>query len=171
MRLLLAAGSCSTGYTNAKGETVSKISESQQAPVCKMILEQYNKGQIETAALNVDLESMVGAYPNAESFKKEIDQSTKAYSIIDAAIKNDKPFEDPDFPADPSSISANTESENYVNYFKDAEWLRPHEIFNTDASEVKVFESIEPGDILQGKVGVGYFLASLSAIAEFPSRL
>jgi len=50
------------------------------------------------------------------------------------------------------------------------QWFRPHEIWK--GQEPRIYENgIEPSDVNQGYLGNCYFLASLSALAEFPERI
>jgi calpain-15 len=48
-------------------------------------------------------------------------------------------------------------------------WKRPSEVYGDQ--EFKIYENIGPNDIKQGKCGDCYFLASLSALAEYPERI
>ena len=53
--------------------------------------------------------------------------------------------------------------------YDDFKWCRPSEIWK---GEIELFSNgIEPNDINQGFLGNCYFLASLSALAEFPTRV
>mmetsp|Transcript_34889 Transcript_34889/g.31411 ORF Transcript_34889/g.31411 Transcript_34889/m.31411 type:complete len:238 (-) Transcript_34889:869-1582(-) len=49
--------------------------------------------------------------------------------------------------------------------------MKPPELLQCDYKEIKLFDGIDPNDISQGCLGVCYFLATLSATAEFPARL
>ena len=48
-------------------------------------------------------------------------------------------------------------------------WIRPEEFFQGE--QVTLFKKISSNDILQGGLGDCYFLAAISAIAEYPERL
>jgi len=99
-----------------------------------------------------------------------IDTDNKVGQIIQSFIQNGGIFIDKDFPANVNSLSADSSHESYAQ-FKNAKWKRPHELFQCDYDQIQLFDNIDPNDIAQGILGVCYFLSSLSAIAEFPSRL
>ena len=81
-------------------------------------------------------------------------------------------FNDPEFKHEIGVICPDPSHRYYEKVFKNAVWLRPHEIFKeNDYSKIKLFDGIDPNDIAQGCLGVCYFLCSLSAITEFPKRL
>ena len=78
-------------------------------------------------------------------------------------------FTDQDFPPDFSSLY-NPEIDyerSQPDAFRKLEWKRASEIF-TDPT---MFNDISPDDINQGCLGNCYFLAVLSAMAEFPERI
>jgi hypothetical protein len=80
-------------------------------------------------------------------------------------------FKDEEFPAHVRSITLDESNQNYNKYFLNAKWLRPPEIFKCSYDEIKLFDTIDPNDINQGALGNCYFLATLSALAEFPDRV
>ena len=82
--------------------------------------------------------------------------------------EQDKTFVDEEFKHEYKSISSNNE---FQSKFQKAQWLRPMDIFQCNENEVVLFDSIEPGDIKQGGLGVCYFLSTLSALGEFPERV
>jgi len=100
-----------------------------------------------------------------------LDPNSKIYNILKDLIAKNGVFKDPEFPATLASITKNTSHKYYTKFFSKAVWKRPHEIFGCDYDQIKVFDGIDPGDISQGILGVCYFLCSLAAIAEYPSRL
>ena len=73
---------------------------------------------------------------------------------------------DTDFPANNDSLCGNDFSEKPE--WREFRWKRLSEIFGAGA---KVFDNIEPNDIMQGSLGDCYFLSSLSCLAEVPSRV
>jgi Calpain family cysteine protease len=76
---------------------------------------------------------------------------------VDQIIAAGKPFMDPDFPPNSSSLGPVK--------VQDVEWARASEIFKSPA----IFkDGIEPNDIQQGALGDCYFLAVLSSMAEDP---
>ena len=80
-------------------------------------------------------------------------------------------FQDPEAPHTIQTITDNSNHE-YYDLFKNAKWLRPHEIFRCDYSEIQLYENdVEPNDIKQGALGVCYLMSVLSGIAEYPHRI
>lgn len=79
-------------------------------------------------------------------------------------------FTDTDFPpAKTSLIKDWTDYNNVLIYsWKKYQWKRLSEIYD---QRVRVFNHIDPNDILQGELGDCYFLSSLSALAEKPARI
>jgi hypothetical protein len=68
-------------------------------------------------------------------------------------------FEDEEFPADSSSLGDG----------KDADWVRGSQIVR--GSEVKLFDTIDPCDLMQGSLGDCWLIAALCCAAEFPRRI
>jgi calpain-15 len=84
--------------------------------------------------------------------------------------KTKKKYNDPDFPPDKTSLTKNwgkLDARTKMAW-STLTWKRIDEVFRPP---YKVFDSIEPGDIMQGALGDCYFLSALSAIAEFPHRI
>ena len=87
-----------------------------------------------------------------------------------AVVASGKPFEDPYFLADVSSIHESTlEMRSGIEQWKGYEWKRPSEIFGE--GNFSLYDKIAPDDIKQGECGDCYFLSSLSSIAEKPERI
>jgi len=98
----------------------------------------------------------------------EVPLDSQTYSVLQSYYAKSTNFRDPDFPADVSILG-----QNWLNRHNNLEiiWQRPHELFASDYSKIRLFDTIDPHDIEQGLLGVCYFLAAISAIAEFPSRI
>jgi len=80
----------------------------------------------------------------------------------------DQNFEDTDFPAGNEIIGREwIHKNNNIQII----WQRPQELFQTGFDNIHLFDTIDPDDIEQGLLGVCYFLAAISAVAEFPSRV
>jgi len=79
-------------------------------------------------------------------------------------------FTDPDFPPSKASLIKDWNDYNNVLIYtwKKFQWKRLSEIYEQRA---RVFNHIDPNDILQGELGDCYFLSSLSALAEKPDRI
>lgn len=93
--------------------------------------------------------------------KKElrlIDYNTFDPSTISSSLGS---FIDPYFPPDDSSINKGTDKviDTVI------QWRRPHEFLPGD---FKVFDTIEPNDIKQGKLGDCWFMCALASLAERP---
>ena len=75
-------------------------------------------------------------------------------------------FEDPNFPASPSSLYT---SDRKQEAWQEASWAHISRLF---PEGYKIFsEGITPNDISQGALGDCYFLSALAALAERPERV
>ena len=99
-----------------------------------------------------------------------VEKDSKAYEQLQKAITDKIVFKDEEFPHKMNSIT-NDFLHNYYDLFEIGRWMRPHQLFRCDYSEIKLFDTIDPNDIKQGCIGICYFLAILSALAEFPERV
>ena len=96
-------------------------------------------------------------------------------AIFDKEYCEEPPVEgsytDQSFPPSPSSLIKHWNMADIVSQveWKDYIWRRLSETF--PLSNLRVFDSIDPGDIQQGKLGDCYFLSTLSALAEYPPRI
>tara|TARA_Y100000389_G_scaffold204970_1_gene261402 strand:- start:2726 stop:4405 length:1680 start_codon:yes stop_codon:yes gene_type:complete len=68
-------------------------------------------------------------------------------------------FQDKTFDAVSSSIG--------IDEFNDCDWVRASKL-QCKNSEMKLFNMVEPNDVIQGSVGSCWLLCALSALAEFP---
>ena len=107
---------------------------------------------------------------NKDPILKGIKPGTPLYKQLTTLISNEKVFFDTDFAPQVSSITTNEQHPNY-NYYKPAVWKRPPEIFDCSYEEIKLFDTIDIKDATQGMLNNGYFISSLSAIAEDPAIL
>jgi len=98
----------------------------------------------------------------------EIPFDSQTYKILQSYYSQSKNFQDPEFPACLTVLG-----EQWLERHGNLEiyWKRPHELFESDYSNIQLFDTIDPHDIEQGLLGVCYFLAAISAVAEFPSRV
>jgi len=96
--------------------------------------------------------------------------STKVTDLINQLKATNSNFIDPEFRHHFESICLESYHEFYHKFVL-AYWRRPHEIFGCDYNQIKLFDNIDPNDILQGILGVCYLLSAVSALAEFPERL
>ena len=120
-------------------------------------------------------------------FSNNIDQLDKllqnSHKYMNAKkITNSKNFIDKDFPPNLESILGYIDGERIYAH-KDFVWHRPKEFytlykkngqkfFTKKTSEnYKVFDSIDPKTMMQGRLGDCYFLAACGAIAIHPKRL
>ena len=106
-----------------------------------------------------------------EAFHVEPFQSQLA--INQEIEANGEPWTDPDFPPDDDSI-CHTESKGNVKKRGQYEWKRLSEIYPDGCLfQDNCGEGVEisPNDIKQGSLGDCYFLAVLSAMAEFPESI
>jgi len=86
--------------------------------------------------------------------------------IIENCRKNRKKFNDPEFPPNESSLIRRMDTPAKWGTYV---WRRATEFMPLD--KMKVFDEIDPNDILQGQLGDCYFLSCLSALAERPKLI
>lgn len=77
-------------------------------------------------------------------------------------------FQDPEFEPDTNSLVGYCMDPKKIEDMSNYSFKRSTEYFG---EEVKVFDTMSPGDIIQGYLGDCYFLAAISSIAEHPQRL
>ncbi len=88
--------------------------------------------------------------------------------FVEETIAKGKPFTDPDFGPQISSLYDPRVDEVDEAAYRKFTWKRANEIYKP----AFIFEDgIEPNDINQGQLGDCYFLAALSSLAEFPERV
>lgn len=89
-------------------------------------------------------------------------------------------YTDPDFPPDRTSLiedwdSQSRSTQTAIEQWQHYKWVRCDQIPQLNVKEngsMSIFkESIEPSDIIQGKLEDSYYLSALAAIAETPSRI
>ena len=79
-------------------------------------------------------------------------------------------FKDSNFQPNEYSIYGFGDRKDYsLQELRNLPWLRPDDFFKGE--EFRVFDTIHCNDIEQGGLGDCYFLAAISAIAEYPQRL
>ena len=85
-------------------------------------------------------------------------------------MSNDSDWKDPHFPANSSSLlDPNIRATSRHQRWSSFTWKRPEEVYGE--GNYILYDSPGPNDIKQGRCGDCYFLASLSAIAEYPERI
>lgn len=88
--------------------------------------------------------------------------------FVQATIAAGKPWTDPDFPPNSSSLVDPAVDGGDPGRFASYSWKRVPEIYE----KPQIFEDgVEPNDINQGSLGDCYFLAALSSLAEFEDRV
>ena len=88
--------------------------------------------------------------------------------MLNEAIQKGEPWIDYDFPPERSSLYDAAIDQVDTHAYNSFSWKRASEIY----SPVHIFEDgIEPNDVCQGSLGDCYFLATLSSLAEVPSRV
>ena len=87
-------------------------------------------------------------------------------SVIETGVD----WKDPNFATTVDSlVDSEIRNSSRHDKWRSYVWKRPQEIYG-DGNFV-LYDSPGPDDIKQGRCGDCYFLASLSAIAEFPERI
>ena len=85
-------------------------------------------------------------------------------------IEMGQDWKDETFPLTQASIlDSNIRQESRHSKWEDFTWKRPEEIYGE--GNFVLYENPGPNDIKQGRCGDCYFLASLSALAEYPARI
>lgn len=117
--------------------------------------------------------------PLPKDYQEKLESNIREHfgnkTIFDREYCEEPPVEgnysDQSFPSEPSSLIKHWNMADIVSQveWKDYIWRRLSEAFPLD--RLKVFDTIDPGDIHQGKLGDCYFLSTLSALAEFPRRI
>jgi hypothetical protein len=102
--------------------------------------------------------------PAPTKYPKNTNKNIVVVTTIDDGL-----FVDSDFPPSLESICRN-KSHNSYQLFTSARWLRPKALANAE-KKTTLYDGMDPSDIDQGALGTCYFLCTLAAIAEFPSRL
>ena len=111
----------------------------------------------------------------AQYFKNQLDdlqdllKSSKKYSYAKSQVINGK-YTDHEFKADGNSIYGfGDRNDLSPRECQRLPWRRPEQFFSGHG--IKLYDTIHSNDIAQGGLGDCYFLAAISAIAEFPERL
>ena len=100
---------------------------------------------------------------------QELLDNSEKYQRAQSKVYNGK-YTDDQFKGDAYSIYGFGERKDYsLQELNNLPWLRPEVFFQGE--EVKMYDTIHSNDIEQGGLGDCYFLAAISAIAEFPERL
>ena len=103
-----------------------------------------------------------------DDLQELLNNSVKYKSALNK-VYNGK-FTDSEFKGDPYSIYGFGERNDYsLQELNNLPWLRPEVFFA--GKQIKLYDTIHSNDIEQGGLGDCYFLAAISAIAEFPERL
>ena len=86
------------------------------------------------------------------------------------AIAQRRDWTDPNFPHNETSLyDRELPRESRHNEWSQFIWKRPQDVYGE--GNFCLYETPGPNDIKQGQLGNCYFLASLSAIAEYPERI
>ena len=94
---------------------------------------------------------------------------TKMRTFVDGIIAKGKPWTDPDFPPQVKSLfDPVVDKEADAGKFSSYDWKRASDCY---ANPAVISDGITVSDINQGALGDCYFLAVLSAMAEFPDRI
>lgn len=105
---------------------------------------------------------------NLDDLAELLTNSEKYNSALAQIEETGEQFQDPEFPTDQNSLCGYSMDFNRRNQMTQFGFQRSSEYFG---NEVVVYDSMAPGDILQGQLGDCYFLAAISSIAEHPERL
>jgi len=91
----------------------------------------------------------------------------QARKFVEGVIQIGKPWTDPEFPPEMSSLFDPDHDEGKIITYKTITWKRVGEIFKHPA----IFCGVSPNDIKQGMLGDCYFLSALSSLAEYPENI
>lgn len=98
--------------------------------------------------------------------------SSQEYQTALEKLKSEeskRAYNDLTFPANTDSIVGFSQTNRDI-YDQTVVWLKPN-LFGFNNSSVKVYESLDPSTIQQGKIGDCYFLAACCSLAQKPQRL
>jgi hypothetical protein len=105
----------------------------------------------------------------SETLQEVIDNATEEVKNIVAEFrKTHEKFEDPDFPADDTSIYKDPENPPEDGPAKPAQWRRLSDIA---VAEALFHGGATTGDVIQGAVGTCYLLGAMSCVGVIPGLL
>eukprot|EP00828_Plagiopyla_frontata_P014260 TRINITY_DN1876_c0_g1_i3.p2 TRINITY_DN1876_c0_g1~~TRINITY_DN1876_c0_g1_i3.p2 ORF type:complete len:261 (-),score=27.10 TRINITY_DN1876_c0_g1_i3:1164-1946(-) len=169
-------GLCQTSSTTY--ETAQQFSIEQSCYILPVNEQNSEVDPLTYSKANIQTEQEDFSYIGTSDLK-DFHQFKQTFDQLELSF--DK-FTDPEFPNVLSSLIMPKSMKHDWNNFQ---WKRPHQFFDGNfqlfIKSLQTFQNkpnisnsvpgIEPDDIKQGQLGDCYFLASLSAIAEFPSRI
>ena len=105
---------------------------------------------------------------NLDDLAELLTNSEKYHAALTQIDATGELFTDPEFATDQQALCGYSIDFNRRNQMTAFEFKRSSEYFGEDAL---VYDTMAPGDIIQGQLGDCYFLAAISSIAEHPDRL
>ena len=132
--------------------------EDEEEAVTSAYYGNYSAGNFQAMATKNKLDDLGELLHNSNKFEHALEQTKLSGAL----------YVDPEFHPNKKSL---------VGYSKDHNRNREMDSFNFQRSSVyfgpnvQVYDTMSPGDIIQGQLGDCYFLAAISSIAEHPQRL
>ena len=105
---------------------------------------------------------------NLDDLAELLTNSEKYHNALTQIDATGEQFTDPEFVTDQQALCGYSIDFNRRSQMQQFVFKRSSDYFGEDAL---VYDTLSPGDIIQGQLGDCYFLAAISSIAENPDRL
>ena len=130
----------------------------EDEPVTSAYYRDYSAGRFQASAVKNQLDDLAALLHKSDKFEFALEQTRLTGTL----------FVDPEFHPNRKALVGYATDAGRIRQVSGLVFKRSAEYFDGD---VRVCDTMSPGDILQGQLGDCYFLAAVSAIAEKPARL
>jgi hypothetical protein len=118
----------------------------------------YSAGNFQAVATKNKLDDLGELLQNSKKFEHALEQTKLSHAL----------YVDPEFHPNKKSLVGYSKEYNRIRDMDALIFKRSSDYFGPG---VQVYDTMAPGDIIQGGLGDCYFLAAVSSIAEHPERL